>query len=56
MTIAEQIALEKKMDRLLELAERQEALLQRFLPLLEKYERASNANSIFQARRAMKGA
>ena len=39
-----------------EMVTKQQTVLERFLPLLEKYERASQANGMFAARRAMKGA
>jgi hypothetical protein len=39
------------LDLILKKLERLEGVLDRFLPLLERYERASNAGSMFQARR-----
>jgi hypothetical protein len=45
----------EKLDMLLAMVEKIVAVLDRFYPILERYERAFNASNVFQARRAMKG-
>lgn len=55
MDLATDTELTEKLDTIIQKLEVFEELLGRFLPLLERYERASNANSFFRARKELKG-